>query len=138
LKKYEMMVILDPTKEENISAISQSVEKVLTDSGASELSFEDLGVKELAYSINKQKKGHYFLYKFSSEGSGNKDIEKKLNMNEDVFRYLIIRDESEKILKKIKDKSEARSLRKKEREAKKPRTKEDGDNRKHFKREEKA
>ena len=70
LKKYEMMVILDPTKEENISAISQSVEKVLTDSGASELSFEDLGVKELAYSINKQKKGHYFLYKFSSEGSG--------------------------------------------------------------------
>lgn len=124
MKKYEMMVILDPTKEENISAISQSVEKVLTDSGASELSFEDLGVKELAYSINKQKKGHYFLYKFSSEGSGNKDIEKKLNMNEDVFRYLIIRDESEKILKKIKDKSEARSLRKKEREAKKPRTKE--------------
>lgn len=117
LKKYELMVLIDSQKGEEISSIMSRVEDIVKKTEATNIKVEDLGVKDLAYPIRKQSKGHYFILRFESTGLKNKDIEKNFNMDEDIFRYIIIRDESEKILNKIKAKEEAKAVKRKEREA---------------------
>lgn len=116
LNKYELMVILDPRKtEEKLNSLFSFIEATVSSSDASEISKEVVGIRKLAYPIQKQDQGYYVIFKFISSGLKNKDIENKLNINEDVFRYMIIRDESEKIFNRIKAKEDARMARRESR-----------------------
>ena len=50
----------------------------------------DLGVKQLAFPIKKQKAGHYFSVKFEVEPSKLPELEKSLKLEKSLIRYLVI------------------------------------------------
>ena len=46
--------------------------------------------RKLAYQINNQKKGVYYLFYFTAPGPDAKSMEKDLKLNETVLRYLTL------------------------------------------------
>ena len=53
---------------------------------------EDLwGVKSLSYPIQHQDRAYYAHYEFEAEPNTISAIDKKLKLNEDVLRYLLLR-----------------------------------------------
>lgn len=59
-----------------------------------EMRKEDLwGVRPLAYEIQHGAKGYYAHYEFSSEPNTIAALDKKLKLNEDIIRYLLLKHE---------------------------------------------
>jgi small subunit ribosomal protein S6 len=55
---------------------------------------EFCGLRNLAYPIKKNKKGHYVLLNISVKPEGITEMERQMRINEDVLRYLSIKVES--------------------------------------------
>ena len=52
---------------------------------------EDWGVRSLAYSIKRKRKGRYILFHFSATKEAMVRLKKKMDFNENVLRYLSLR-----------------------------------------------
>lgn len=55
---------------------------------------EFCGLRNLAYKIKKNKKGHYVLMNISCEPAGITEMERLMKLNEDMLRHLTVRVES--------------------------------------------
>ncbi len=73
--------------EELASKFSQ----VVTDNGGSVKKTESWGLRNLAYKINKNKKGHYTLFHIDAESSVILEMERLMRIDEDILRYLTVR-----------------------------------------------
>ncbi|WP_410208706.1 30S ribosomal protein S6 [Fusobacterium sp.] len=92
MKKYELMFIINPTVlEEGRDAVIEKVTGVLTAAGANVEKSEKWGERKLAYPINKKKTGFYVLTTFEVDGTVLADVEAKLNIMEDVLRYIVVK-----------------------------------------------
>lgn len=92
MKKYEILYILFPTlTEEERNATVSSVEELLKAVGANLLSTDKWGERKLAYPIEKKETGFYFLTTFEVEGTELINVERKLNINEQMMRYIIVK-----------------------------------------------
>lgn len=92
MRKYEIMFIVFSalTEEERTAAIT-SVEETLKLEGADNIVTEKWGEKKLAYPIKKKETGFYVLTTFDMDGTKLFDVEKKLNINEKLMRYIIVK-----------------------------------------------
>lgn len=92
MKKYEIMFIVFPTmtEEDRIAAIT-SVEETLKSEGAENIVTEKWGERKLAYPIKKKETGFYVLTNFDIDGTRLFDVERKLNINESLMRYIIVK-----------------------------------------------
>ncbi len=55
---------------------------------------EHWGLKTLAYRIKKNRKGHYVLFNFDTNGDAVAELERRMRLSEDVLRYLTVRIEA--------------------------------------------
>ncbi len=55
---------------------------------------EHWGLKTLAYRIKKNRKGHYVLFNFDTNGDAVAELERRMRLSEDVLRYLTVRIET--------------------------------------------
>ena len=51
------------------------------------------GKRKLAYSIEGEREGHYVLLEFSADPARIANLEQSLRINEDVMRFLVVRQE---------------------------------------------
>lgn len=90
-RKYEAMVILNPALGEDVmNATIEKVKGLVEASGTLE-QVDVWGRKRLAYEIDDQKEGFYFLINFSAEAGFPKELERVLKITDGVLRYLVIR-----------------------------------------------
>jgi small subunit ribosomal protein S6 len=54
---------------------------------------EPWGLRNLAYRINKNKKGHYVLLNIDAPAAAIAEMERNMKLNEDVLRFMTIRVE---------------------------------------------
>ena len=52
---------------------------------------ENWGLRNLAYKINKNRKGHYILLNIDSSSDAIAEYERLMRLNEDIIRFLTIR-----------------------------------------------
>ena len=52
------------------------------------------GLRNLAYKIRKNRKGHYTMFHIDSPSSTIVELERNMRLNEDILRYLTIKIES--------------------------------------------
>jgi small subunit ribosomal protein S6 len=52
---------------------------------------ESWGLRNLAYKIKKNRKGHYVLFNFDAPPQAIHELERTMRINEDVLRYLTIK-----------------------------------------------
>jgi small subunit ribosomal protein S6 len=93
VRDYEVTVILQPQLEE--TERNQEIERLNTllvpgkEEGA--LTANHWGLRQLAYPIQKFTEGYYILFEAKIDPSRIRDIERTLEFNEDVLRYLVVR-----------------------------------------------
>lgn len=93
MNKYEIMFIVRPDlDEEGTKALVENFTNVLTTNGANVLETNDWGMKELAYEIQKYKKGHYFLLVTEADSAeANNEFDRLALISEDIIRHMIIK-----------------------------------------------
>lgn len=94
MKKYELMFIINPTiLEEGRETVVAKVNNILTTAGATVLKSEKWGERKLAYPIDKKKTGFYVLTTLEIDGTKLTEVESKLNITEEVMRYIIVKND---------------------------------------------
>ena len=63
---------------------------LLSDNSFNIIKTEDVGRRQLAYSINNHNKGHYLLFNIEGDPSKLIDIENKIKYNESIIRHLFV------------------------------------------------
>ncbi|MGX7593414.1 30S ribosomal protein S6 [Candidatus Karelsulcia muelleri] len=88
---YETLIVISPTvSEEEKTKIISSYEKFLRREGRIFYKI-NWGKHKLAYIINKNRFGIYQIFYCQILKSSVKNLEKKLNQDENVIRFLIIK-----------------------------------------------
>lgn len=95
MRRYELMVILDPDLEER--TVSPSLDKflnVVRKDGGSVENVEIWGKRRLAYEISKKVEGIYAVVNMTAEPATAKELDRQLNLNEVVLRTKLIRPDA--------------------------------------------
>jgi small subunit ribosomal protein S6 len=93
VKKYEIVLLLDPTIEEaEVDNTFLKVLEILTAQGAEILEDEtiDWGKRKLAFPLKKKENAFYRIYRFNAEPEAIEQIERRLKINDIVIRCLIV------------------------------------------------
>jgi small subunit ribosomal protein S6 len=92
LNTYETVIIVSASLEdEDIDKILKRYEEFFKNNNVEILEIEKWGRKRMAYHIKKVRTGYYFLIRFRSEGSFIKKLERTLQIDEQILRYLTVR-----------------------------------------------
>lgn len=67
--------------------------KIVNDNGGEVKKTESWGLRNLAYKIKKNKKGHYTLIHSDAPAAAIAEMERNMKLNEDVLRYMTVRIE---------------------------------------------
>jgi len=110
-RTYEVMYIVDPdTAGEKIEKLNDAVGKLIEKEGGEVVRMDDIGMKTLAYPIQKKTEGHYVLFEIQGSGQEIAELERRMRVNDMIIRYITVRvDEDRKKADKIRSKREARS-----------------------------
>ena len=97
LKHYETMFIIKPTltEEETVAQIDL-VKSIIEKNGGEIVACDDMGSRQLAYEIEKNKRGYYFVAYFKGQPSGLAEIERQYRINENILRFIFIKYENKK------------------------------------------
>lgn len=70
--------------------LAKNFAKIVTDGGASVKRTESWGLRNLAYKIKKNRKGHYTLLHIEGPASAVVEMERNMKLNDDVLRYMTV------------------------------------------------
>ncbi len=95
MRKYEMMVILDPEVDER--TVKPSLEKylaVVTNDKGTVDNLDVWGRRRLAFPIKKKSDGVYAVINFTAESTTAKELERQLGLNETILRLKLLRPDA--------------------------------------------
>jgi len=92
MRKYEVMVILDPSLDDRTIAPSlDTFLSVIKTTGGSVDKVDIWGRRRLAYEIEKHAEGIYAVIDLQSEPDAVLELDRQLNLNESVLRTKVLR-----------------------------------------------
>ncbi len=105
---YETLFVVKPTlTEEEITAQINKIKDVLTKENA-ELIVEDvLGMRKLAYPVDKHLRGYYTVLYYKAEGASIAEIERNLKINESIIKFLSVKYSKKKEVAQFEKMTEA-------------------------------
>ncbi len=99
-RHYETLFVVKPTlTEEEIQAQIQGVKDVLAKHDAQIAGEFDWGMRKLAYEIEKNPRGYYYVIYYTAPASLIKDLEHYFRYNEEILRFLNVKYENKKEIK---------------------------------------
>jgi small subunit ribosomal protein S6 len=99
-RHYETLFVVKPTlTEEEIRAQIENVRSILTKNGAEIAGEFDWGMRKLAYEIEKNPRGYYYVIYYTAPGSLIKELERNFRYNEEIIRFLNVKYENKKEIK---------------------------------------
>ena len=110
-RTYEVMYIVNPdTASDRIEKLNDAVGKLIEKEGGSVVKVDNIGLKDLAYPIEKKQQGHYVLFEIEGTGQEIAELERRMRVNDMIMRYITVRvDEDRKKADAVKAKKEARA-----------------------------
>lgn len=90
MNKYEAVIVLNPNLSSKVDNFKKDFEKLLKDNSFNIVKTEDIGRRQLAYSIANHNKGHYILFNLEGDPSKLLEIETKIKYNESIIRHLFL------------------------------------------------
>ena len=101
LRHYETLFILKPTlTDEEKAAIVENVKNVITQKGGEVVALDNIGVRQLAYPINKFERGHYYIVYYKAPADAVLELERQMRYNEDVLRFMTVKYETKRDIKR--------------------------------------
>ena len=71
--------------------LAEEFKGTLSENGGKVINSEYWGLRSIAYRMNKNRKGHYFFFKSDSYAKAVAEMERLMNINEDIMRFLTIK-----------------------------------------------
>ena len=94
MRHYEVMVILDPTLEERtIQPSLDAFLNVVKQDGGTVEKVDVWGRRRLSYEILKKVEGIYAVVDLTSEPDAVQELDRQLNLNDEVLRTKVLRPE---------------------------------------------
>ena len=90
MKKYEAVIILNPNLSSKVDDFLKDFEKLLKSNSFTINKKEDVGRRQLAYSINNHNKGHYLLFNIEGDATKLIEIENRIKYNDAIIRHLFV------------------------------------------------
>jgi small subunit ribosomal protein S6 len=99
MNSYETLFIIKPTltEEETAKQIS-AVQNSVTELGGEVVATNDMGLRKLAYEIDKNPRGYYVVVYHKSNPSSIAEIERRLRYNEEVLKFFTVKYTNKKEL----------------------------------------
>jgi len=72
-------------------ALTEQFATLIAEQGGKVTKKEQWGLRNIAYRIKKNRKGHYVLMNIEATGPAITEMERQMRINEDVLRYLTVR-----------------------------------------------
>jgi small subunit ribosomal protein S6 len=89
---YEnVFVVRQDVPSTQVETLATSFGEIVTNMGGTVGKKEYWGLRNLAYRIKKNRKGHYMMLNLEASGDAVKELERNMSINEDVIRYLTVR-----------------------------------------------
>jgi len=96
MNKYEIMFIVKTTiEEEAVKKVIADSKKIITDLKGEILEEKDMGQRKLAYPINKEINGFYYVMQVNANGEIVAEFDRKSKINENIIRHLVIKLDEE-------------------------------------------
>jgi len=110
-RTYEVMYIVKPeTDGEKIEKLNEAVGKLIEKEGGEVVRLDNVGIRTLAYPIDKRTEGHYVLFEVNGSGQEIMELERRMRVNDMIMRYITVRvDEDRKAADKRTAKREAKA-----------------------------
>jgi small subunit ribosomal protein S6 len=105
------MYIVNPdTPVDTIAKLNEAVGKLIEKEGGIVVRLDDIGIRRLAYPIQKKEDGYYVLFEIDGSGQEIAELERRMRVNDMIMRYITVRvDEDRKAATKRREKREARA-----------------------------
>ncbi len=97
MRHYENLVIVKPTlTEEEIKNTLTLVEEVITSNGGEIITRDAMGMKKLAYPIEKNMRGYFYVMYYTVAPSAITEIERRFRINEEILRFVTMKYDSKR------------------------------------------
>lgn len=91
---YECVVIArQDIAAQQVETLTDDLANILSALGGQVTKREYWGLRNIAYRMKKNRKGHYVLFNIDAPSAAVKEMERQMSLNEDVIRFLTIRVE---------------------------------------------
>lgn len=92
---YEHVLIArQDVSPQQVDALIEDITRTVTELGGKVGKTEYWGLRNLAYRMRKNRKGHYALLNIDAPANAIHELERKQRLNEDVLRYVTIHVEA--------------------------------------------
>lgn len=92
MRKYEVAFIVHPDLDETaFKEVQERVKSWITDAGGKVTKIDLWGKKKMAYEIRKQAEGQYVLFETEMLPSFCSELERNLQLQESILRYMVTR-----------------------------------------------
>jgi small subunit ribosomal protein S6 len=104
MRHYENLIIVKPTlTEEEIKNSIAAIEAVITENGGEIVARDEMGMRKLAYPIEKSPRGYFHVVYYKIEPSAITEIERRFRINEELLRFVTIKYDSKREVKAWND-----------------------------------
>ena len=94
MNKYESVLIArQDLGASQVNTLVDELKNVISAQGGEVVRVDNWGLKNLAYRIKKNRKGHYVLMNISAPADAVAEYERVMRVNEDIIRYMTVRVE---------------------------------------------
>ena len=93
MRPYETLIVLSPVLGAESQTLIDKVQDVIRTRGGAVDASHDWGARKLAYPIQKQTDGRFFLLEYQAEGEAVAEVERTLRITDGVLRYISVQQE---------------------------------------------
>ena len=95
-RRYETMIVLrTDLQEAGVKEQAERVRKLLETQGAVVAGVHEWGLRELAYVIQKERRGYYLLVEYTGSAAAVAELERTLKLSDVVLRFVSIRQDED-------------------------------------------
>jgi small subunit ribosomal protein S6 len=97
MRHYENLVIVKPTlTAEEIKSQLSDIEDIITSNGGEIVARDEMGIRKLAYPINKNERGFMYVMYFKMDPASIAEVERRYRINENLLRFVTIKYDSKR------------------------------------------
>ena len=91
MNKYETVILLkNDITEEKRNNVIDTIKKYLNENGKI-TKIDELGIKKLAYDIQKYKEAYYYVIEFNSKSESIAELERIYRITDEILKFIVMR-----------------------------------------------
>lgn len=92
MNKYESVIIINPSvDDQGIKALISKITDLINSDGKLE-KVEEVGKKKLAYEIKKNSEGYYVVLNFEAKPTLISELERVYRITDDVIKFIVVKE----------------------------------------------